>query len=518
MSEQNQKLPGLGLSVLVFVVSAFIIGFGILKLGVDAQIPIVVATTFVALMGVWVLKRPWSVVEKGLLDAIRTALQAVIILLIIGMVIGVWIQSGVVPTLIYYGLSILSPSIFLFATLVITSVVSLASGSSWTTAGTVGIALMGISEGLGIPAPLTAGIVISGSYFGDKMSPLSDTTNLAPAVAGSDLFDHIKAMCWSTGPTYIIVAIITLVLGMKYAGGTLDGAKIEAIQQMMRAEFTINFLGFVPPVLVILCAARKMPAVPGLFVGVIAGVAMSMVQGNSLGDIIGAVHYGYESTVASKFAGAEGGALTSLMSQYSFDIAPEMAREVGDMLNSLLTRGGMDSMLWTISLILCALGFGGVTESCGFLEVVVDMLTRKARSAGGLMAAAMGSCFASNLFFGDNYLAIAIPGRMFRKSFQEKGLAPMMLSRACEDAGTLTSVMIPWNSCGAFISNILGVSTLAYAPYCFLNYLNPIVSIILSFMGVGLYWRTKNGDVRAREYPGDPSELAEANLQTAAGD
>ncbi len=502
MSEKQQVKPSLGLSIGVFVAAAVIISFGVLKLGVDAHIPIVFSAVLVCIVGLTVLKMPWSQIEEGGLNAIAVALQAVVILMIIGMVIGIWIQSGVVPSLIYYGLSILSPSIFLLATLLITSIVSISTGSSWTTAGTVGIALMGIAHGLGIPAPLTAGIVVSGAYFGDKMSPLSDTTNLAPAVAGANLFDHIRAMVWSTGPTYLIVAAICVFLGMRYAGGALDAEKISAMQQMMKAEFNIGLLGFLPPLLVIVLAVRKAPAIPGLFAGVLVAAIMSAVQGNGIGDIIDVIHYGYGASVSGEFAGAEGEALLNMLSQFNLDIAPEMATEVGGMLSELVSRGGLDSMMWTISLIFCALFFGGVMEACGFLETIVGSITRQVKTVGGMMGSVIGTCFLANLFLGDQYLALVIPGRMFKTAFEEKGLAPRMLSRATEDAGTLTSALIPWNTCGAFQSSVLGVATLAYAPYAFLNYLNPIVSIIMSYMKIGIYWRKEDGtDIVAKEKP-----------------
>ena len=502
MAEKAQSKPSLGLSIGVFAVAAIIISYGVLQLGVDAHIPIVISAVVVCIVGLIVLRKPWAEIEEGALNAIAVALQAIVILMIIGMVIGIWMQSGVVPSLIYYGLDILSPSIFLLATLLITSIVSLATGSSWTTAGTVGIAMMGIAQGLGIPAPLTAGIVISGAYFGDKMSPLSDTTNLSPAVAGANLFDHIKAMIWSTGPTYVIVMVICVVLGMKYAGGSLDAEKIDAMQQMMKAEFSIGMLGFVPPVVVIALAVKKTPAIPGLFAGVLLAVLMSFFQGNDLGGIIDAVHYGYGATVAAEFGSAEGDALIQLLSQFNLNIAPEMANDVGNVLNDLLSRGGLDSMMWTISLIFCALFFGGAMEACGFLEVIVGALTKSVKSVGGMMAAVVGSCFVSNLFLGDQYLSLVIPGRMFKSTFEERGLAPRMLSRACEDSGTLTSALIPWNTCGAFQSSVLGVPTLAYLPYAFLNYLNPIISIVISYMKIGIYWRKADGtDVVAREKP-----------------
>jgi NhaC family Na+:H+ antiporter len=492
----------LGLSLGVFAAAAVIISYGVLGLGVDAHIPIVMSAVLVCLVGLIVLKKPWSEIEEGGLNAIAVALQAIVILMIIGIIIGSWIQTGVVPTLIYYGLAILSPGIFLLATLLITSIVALATGSSWTTSGTVGVALMGIGFGLGIPAPVSAGIVISGAYFGDKMSPLSDTTNLAPAVAGANLFDHIKAMVWSTGPTYLIVAAITIFLGMKYGGGSLDAAKIDALQTMLAAEFPISFIGFVPPLVVIVLAAMKTPAIPGLFSGVLIAMIMAIFQGHGLGDILGAMHYGYEAQLSAEIAGAEGSALMSLLGQHNLTMAPEMASEVGTMLNDLLTRGGLDSMMWTISLIFCALFFGGVMEACGFLETIVGRLMKSVKTVGGMMTSVAVSCFVSNLFLGDQYLSLVIPGRMFKTAFEEKGLAPRMLSRATEDTGTLTSALVPWNTCGAFQSSVLGVPTLAYLPYAFLNYLNPLVSILISYMKIGVYWRTSEGeDVVSREKP-----------------
>ena len=504
MKESQMRQPSLGLSIALFALCAFIISMGVLKLGVDAHIPIVICAVIAATVGVVILKKPWSEIEQGALNAIAVALQAIVILMIIGMVIGIWLKSGVVPSLIYYGLSILSPSIFLLATLLICSIVSLATGSSWTTAGTIGVAMMGIAHGLGVPAPVAAGVVISGAYFGDKMSPLSDTTNLAPAVAGSNLFDHIRAMVWSTGPTYILVALICIAVGMKYGGGTLDAAKIDAMQQIMNAEFNIGFLGFIPPLLVIVLAAIKTPAIPGLFSGVVAAALMAFAQGDGLGDIINAMHYGYEAGISSQFASAQGDALMQLISQTGLvNVAPEMAQEVGQTLTDLLTRGGLDSMMWSISLVMCALFFGGVMEACGFLEVIVGSIMKMVKSVGGIMATVIASCFISNLFLGDQYLSIVIPGRMFKVAFEKVNLAPRMLSRALEDAGTLTSPLIPWNTCGAFQSSALGVPTLSYLPYAFLNYLNPLVSILISYMKIGIYWRTSKGeDVVAREYPG----------------
>ncbi|MCF7936616.1 MAG: Na+/H+ antiporter NhaC [Synergistales bacterium] len=505
MVAQESKAPSLGLSLGVFALAAVIISYGVLGLGVDAHIPIVLSAFVCGIAGRFVLGKPWKEIEEGALNAISVALQAITILMIIGMVVGIWLQSGVVPTLIYYGLDILSPGIFLLATLLITSIVAISTGSSWTTTATVGVALMGVANGLGIPAPLTAGIVISGAYFGDKMSPLSDTTNLAPAVAGAELFDHIRAMVWSTGPTYIIVAIIAIVFGMQFAAGDLNAERIKAIQDMMVAETHINFWNFIPPLLVIGLAVKKFPAIPGLFSGVLAAAVLSFIYGSGLGDVIGAIHYGTSTTVASQFADAGGTeALKTLLSEYSLSMTPEMAKDVGGLISSLISGGGMDSMMWTISLVFAALFFGGSMEACGFLEVIVGAMTKSVKTVGGMVTSVVVSCFVSNLFLGDQYLSLVIPGRMFKETFEEKGLAPRMLSRALEDAGTLTSVLVPWNTCGAYQAAVLGVPTLAYVPYAFLNYLNPFVSIIISYMKWGVYWRKSDGtDVVARKKPED---------------
>jgi NhaC family Na+:H+ antiporter len=498
------KKPSFGIAVMVVLVAALIIGYSVLKLEAEVHIPLVLCALFAALVGRWVLGIPWKTIEEGMINGIVLALQAVLILYIVGMIIGAWIQSGVVPSLIYYGLDLLSPRWFLLATLLICSVVSLSTGTSWGTTGTVGIALMGVAMGLGIPAPLAAGVVISGAYFGDKMSPLSDTTNLAPAIAGTDLFQHIRAMIWTTGPTYLLVCAITIILGMKYGGGTLDAAKISAIQSVMSHEFDISLLGFVPPVLVIALCVMKMPAIPGLFAGVVAGAVIAAFQGLGIGDIMNVIQNGYSATLSATLSGAEDltAVAKALAENNIMGVTPEMAKEVGGMLSDLLTRGGMQSMNWTISLIICALSFGGIMERCGFLEVMLRTILKGVRSVGGLVASVIASCFICNVFLGDQYLSIVMPGRMFRLGFEEKGLHPRMLSRSLEDAGTLTSVLIPWNTCGAYNSGVLGVPTIEYVPYAFLNYLNPLMAILLTYLGIGTAWKGKDGEpVITKEKP-----------------
>ena len=490
------RKPSLGLAILVFAAAAAMIAATVLIWKVDIHITLILSAIVAGIVGITVLKYDYNTIEKGIVDGIMTGMQACLILYTVGPLVGTWIVSGVVPSMIYYGLSILSPSILLLATLIICTIVALATGTSWGTAGTVGIALMGIAIGLGIPAPLTAGIIISGGYCGDKMSPLSDTTNLAPAVAGTDLFQHIRAMCWTTLPTYIIVALITLVLGFNYAGGELDTGKISAIQAIMDAEFWISPLAFVAPAVVIALSAMGKPALPSLYAGIFIAAGFSAAQGTGIGDILNIMQYGYSPTVSADIAGAgeDAAALAKIMADNGITVAPKLALEAAKDIGELMERGGLQSMNWTISLIICAFTFGSTMEVCGFLKVMLEAIMKPIKSVGGMVTATLASCFVCDLFLGDQYLSIAMPGRMFKSAFDEKGLHPRMLSRTLEDAGTLVSVLIPWNTCGAYHTGVLGVSTFEYAPYAFLNYLNPIIASLMTFMGIGIFWRGKDGE------------------------
>lgn len=434
---------------------------GLVIYGTDAHVPLVIASAVAVFVAIFQLGYTWKEIEEGILKTINMGMQAIIILMIVGMLVGTWIQGGVVPAMIYYGLQILSPSIFLVATVLICSVVSLATGSSWTTASTVGIALIGIGQGIGIPAPVAAGAIISGSYFGDKMSPLSDTTNLAPAMAGATLFDHVKHMVYTTGPSYIISLVVFGFMGTKYAGKELDYAAINELLAILNNNFDISLLMLIPPVVVILMVVFKVPAIPGLIGGVILGAFFAMV-----------------------FQGVDfGGVLTAANSGYSFPIS-EGAGASETMISDLLTRGGMQSMMWTVSLIICALTFGGILESTGMLAIVASTLLKAAKGTGSLVAITIFTSIFVNIVAADQYLSIVVPGRMYKDAYAERGLAPRNLSRTLEDGGTITSPLIPWNTCGAFMSGALGVETVAYLPYCVLNLVNPIVSITFAFLGL----------------------------------
>ncbi|MBN2796704.1 MAG: Na+/H+ antiporter NhaC [Clostridia bacterium] len=440
----------------------------VLRAGLEeAHIALFMSAIFAAVFAIVVLKYSWVEIEEGIVDIIKMSMGAIIILMIIGMVIGTWIASGVVPTMIYFGLKILSPSIFLVATLLICSIVSLATGSSWTTAATVGLALMGVGMGLGLEVPMIGGAIISGSYFGDKMSPLSDTTNLAPAVSGAKLFDHIKHMFYTTVPSYTIAIIVFLILGMNAADKAIDQSAIDGLLAALDASFNINPLLLLIPVIVIGAVVMKVPAIPGLFGGaVLGGLAMIVFQDMTLTDMFQAMQNGVS---------ADPDAWAVIITTENETIA------------ELISSGGLQSMMWTVSLILSAMVFGGVMERTGMLRAIAQGILSVLKGRGGLVASTVLTAIAMNVIAGDQYLAIVIPGRMYKESYDEMGLAPKNLSRALEDSATLTSPLIPWNTCGAFMMGALGLAPWTYVPYCVLNLMNPIISIIYGYTGFSMH-------------------------------
>jgi NhaC family Na+:H+ antiporter len=357
--------------------------------------------------------------------------------------------------MIFYGLKALSPGIFLGATMVICSVVSLGTGSSWSTAGTVGVALIGVGQGLGIPVSMVAGAIISGAYFGDKMSPLSDTTNLAPAVAGTDLFSHIRHMVYTVVPAYVIALALYGFLGMRFSGRVMESQNIEIIMSTMKEHFFIHPVLLLPPLLVIAMVILKVPPLPALLGGTLLGGVFALVaQSRSLGDVLTAAHAGHVSETGVA------------------------------MVDELLTRGGLLSMMETVALIICALSFGGIMERTGMLRVLAGSLLRFVKSTGALVTTTVFSCIGMNIIAADQYIAIVVPGRMFKNAFDAKGLHPKNLSRVLENSGTMTSPLIPWNSCGAFMGATLGVNPLIYLPYAFLNLLVPAISIFYGYTGI----------------------------------
>ena len=377
--------------------------------------------------------------------------------------------SGIVPSMIYYGIQILSPDIFLFAACIICIVVSLATGSSWTTSATVGIALMGIGKSLGIDDGFIAGAVLSGAYFGDKMSPLSDTTNLAPAVSGTTLFKHIRYLSYTTIPSISICLLILLISGFLFIEPSSFQNSLS-VADSIKEKFYISPILFIPPSIVIFLIYKKVPAIPSLFSGILLGVIFAIIF---QADIIHEVSLGNEKNWISTFSGI----MISLYGNISIETS-------NSMVSNLLSSSGMFGMLSTIWLIFSAMIFGGVMEKGGFLSKIAEVILNRVKSTGSLVVSTASSCVFFNITASDQYLSIVIPGKMYSNSYKERGLAPENLSRTLEDSGTVTSVLIPWNTCGAYHSGVLGVSTLTYLPYCFFNIISPIMTILFAYLKI----------------------------------
>ncbi len=459
----NPRKPSFGLALVPVLLTLLVLGVQLFYFGdFTPHIPLAIGLAITGVVGLY-LGHDWPSLEEGVFRVITVSLPSVSVLIVVGMIIGVWIASGTVPTLIYYGLKILSPEIFLAASMIMCSVVSVSLGTSWGTVGTVGLALMGIGAGFDVPMYWTAGAVVSGAFFGDKISPLSDTTNLAPAVTGTNLFDHIRNMLPTTVPAMLIALGIYV-----WAGYSLiddSGTSFERIDNITTAlsdNFSISPWLLVPALLVIGLALAKKPPIPSLFAGVVAGAITAMlVQGSSLHDIFGYANSGYS--------------IETGISE----------------IDSLLNRGGVQSMMWTISLILIALGFGGALERTGCLQAIIAKILSKVHSFAGVQTAAIATSTATNLVAGDPYLSIALPGRMYSPVYRGMGYSTLNLSRAIEEGGTLMSPLIPWNAGGAFVISALGLGVidgsfenLLYIPLSFACWMTPVIGIIYAWTGL----------------------------------
>ncbi len=463
MSSSQKALPSLPLALTPVLLTLIVLGVQLFYFDdFTPHVPLAIGLAITGLVGVK-LGFDWEDIEKGVFHVIHVSLPSVSVLITVGMIIGVWIASGTVPTLIYYGLTILSPQIFLAAAMLLCAVVSLSLGTSWGTVGTVGLALMGIGAGFGIPVYWTAGAVVSGAFFGDKVSPLSDTTNLAPAVTGVDVFSHIKNMMPTTIPSMLIALGIYLFAGyalIESGGASFD--KINAITSSLQENFVISPWLLLPAILVIALAVKRMPPIPSLFAGVLAGGLTAMlVQGVGLHDVFTYANSGYK--------------IDTGVSE----------------IDSLLNRGGIQSMMWTISLVLIALGFGGALEKTGCLETIIRAIMMKVKSFAGIQTAAVGTSMATNLVAGDPYLSIALPGRMYAPVYRGMGYSTLNLSRAIEEGGTLISPLVPWNAGGAFVISALalGVSdghleNLLYIPLAFACWLSPVIGLVYAYTGL----------------------------------
>lgn len=445
--------------------------------GGEAHVGLILAACVAGIIGVangW----KWSYMEQGVLAAINRSMQAMLILAIVGAMIASWMAGGVIPSMMYYGIEVIAPSVFLFTACLLCSIVSLATGSSWSTAGSMGVALIGIGTALGFPSAMTAGAIVSGAYFGDKMSPLSDTTNLAPAVAGSNLFDHIKHMIYTVAPSWIIAEIVYLILGFTHRGGEADQQTVNMILETITMNYTISILFLIPPVFVIVAVIVKMPALPALVAGVLLGIPFAAFQGvrllpgdGELSNIGYLLNYGVEELPNGTPEGLD----------------PEIAENLA----SLLTGGGLQSMMWTISLIMLAMCFGGIVDVTGIMGRLANAMLKLARGTrGGLVIVTELSCVFVNAICCDQYLAIILPGRMYKEAFEDRRLAAKNLSRCLEDSGTMTSNFFPWNTCGATMRSFLGVNS-AYIPFAVLNWINPLISMFYGITGITMIEMTE---------------------------
>ena len=454
--------------MLVCLLGAAVYLFGDNSSSGPNQIALLFATFTAALIG---LKNgyTWKKLEQAMIEGITLSLGAIIILLMVGALIGTWLLSGTVPTLIYYGLQIINPSWFYAASCLICGIVAMSIGSSWTTAATIGVALLGVATGLGLEQVVTAGAVISGAYFGDKLSPLSETTNLAPAVAGADLFEHIHHMLWTTVPSFIIALIIFIFMGFN-AGGSAEAGRIDEIVNLLEQNFNIGFEMLVPLVVLLFLAIRKMPAFPAISIGAVLGAIWAMLFQSDL--------------INSQIDASQGQAIgyfklvwTIFFDGFSIDTGDEK-------MDSLLSGGGMAGMLTTTWLIMTALMFGAIMEKTGLLDMFVKSILKIAKSTGSLITATIATCIGTNAVAADQYIAIVVPGRMFKDEYEKRGLKPVNLSRTLEDGGTITSPLIPWNTCGAYMQSVLLINPFDYAMYAFFNLINPFLAVVYAYFGI----------------------------------
>jgi NhaC family Na+:H+ antiporter len=462
---------------LILFLTLNVLFFGDATLDGSNQIALMLASAVAAIIAIR-QGQTWKQVRQSIVKSISASMPAMLILLLIGSLAGTWLISGVVPAMIYYGLKVIHPSVFLFTAVVVSGIVSVVTGSSWSTIATIGVALLGIGKAMGINEAMIAGAIISGAYFGDKMSPLSDTTNLAPAMTGTDLFTHIRYMLITTVPAISIALILFLIIGLTYDFGNVN-LDIENVSFAIQNEFNINPWLFLVPVLLFVIIIKKMPPLPALLIGTLLGAVFAII---------------YQQETIYYIAGQDlpfwkAAYVTSMKAMYgSIDIPSS-----NPIVDELFSTGGMAGMLNTIWLIISAMIFGGVMEAAGLLKRISSAIIGMARSTGSLIGSTLTTCVFFNITASDQYISIVVPGRMYAPTFRERGLKPEVLSRTLEDGGTVTSVLIPWNTGGATQARVLGVSTWTYLPFCFFNILSPLISLTIGFLNYKIR-RYKTGE------------------------
>lgn len=465
---KDNPTPPYWLSLIPLIVVGIALGFSVFAFDAEPHFALLLGSLSAGLCA-YLYGYSWDDIRKGFQDAISRTIPSIIILLIIGMLMAVWIASGIVPVLMYYGFEFFVARWFLPLILLFCSFMALITGSSWSTIGTIGVAAIGVSEGLGVPLAMTAGAVVSGSFFGDKLSPMSDSTNLTPSVLGVNLYDHIKHMLYTTIPTLIISIIIFTVMGFM-AVDNGEAADIVKYTEGIRENFHFSFWLFVPPFIVVILIVKKIPAIPSLLAGVLlASVAYLIFQGGDFPGLLQTIHSGYTADTGN------------------------------EELNGLFSRGGMESMYNVISLALVSLAFGGIMDRTGMLHSIVLLLSRFVGTAGNLTVTVLGSSIFVNLFSANQYLAVILPGQMFENSYRDKKLKLKNLTRSLEAGGTMTAPLIPWNSSGVFTYSALGVPVVAYAPYAVLCWLTVVVAIIFGYSGIAMHKIKKHEEVESKD-------------------
>jgi len=462
----QEKRPSFGAAIFIilFLCIAMSLQIFVFKQNYATHITLIIVTTVAAIVAL-MSGFTWQDIEDGIVYGCNIALVPMLILMLVGVLIATWIAAGTIPTLIYYGLKIISPSFFLFTSALVCSIASVSTGSSYTTGATFGVAFMGIGMGLGVPPALTAGAVISGSIFGDKMSPLSDSTNLAAGVAEAHLFDHIKSMCYTTGPAFIISLVLYAIIGFQFKADAIDVSQINIILNGLADNFTLNPLMLIPPIIVVILAVKKVSGLAVMVIASIIGLIFAVLfQGFGFGEMLGFMNDGFVSNTG---------------------IAE---------IDSLLSRGGLQSMMWTISLGFIGISFGGLLEKTKVLEVLLEKMSGLVNKQGGLITTHVISAIAVNLFSASQYIALIIPGRMLVPAYKKLKILPQVCSRTCEDSATVTSPLVPWGLCGVYFSGVLGVATIDYIPYVFLALLCPVITIIYAYTDKFVF---KEGDIKS---------------------
>ena len=469
MKQHTRKQATFAQSLVILVLCIGILMISIIVLRQDPQIPLLIASMVCVIYAAYI-GIPWKEIEQKATSVISESIQAMIIIMLIGMLVGSWMSSGTVPYIIYWGLRLLSPSFFLVASLFICSIMSMATGSSWTTMGTIGVALMGVGYGLGIPVGITAGSVVCGAYFGDKQSPLSDTSNFAAAVAKVDIYDSVRSMIYSTGPAMLFSAVLFTVMGFRYSSQTVNAVEVDIMLEGISAVFNMSPLLLLPPLVLITLVIKKVPAIPGMIAGILLGVILTVtLQGESLRNALGYLMTGFVGNTGI------------------------------EKIDMLLTRGGMNSMMFTVSLMFVSLFMASLLETTGVTYALLSKLTKVVNNLVGLAATTIFSGIVLNFFAADPYLATLLPARTFAPAYDALGLDRKVLSRTIQDGGIVFAPLVPWGSNGIYAAAVLGVPVLAYMPYYFM-YVTPIVSIICAATGFGI-WYTDGRERKAKESP-----------------